>query len=116
VDVLTCGAEIDTLLSDKLLELGAGGRLTLVVLTWGTEIVSVLIDTETEGLLTAGALTLVVTAGCEIETLLIDTPEPEGITESVLVEVAGNEVGAPMTLAAKSTPELVPMPVMLFFR
>lgn len=116
LDVLTLGTETELLLIDKLLELGTGGMLRLDGLTFGAETDPLLNDTAGGTTLVEGVLREVFAAGVEIWMLLADTPEPEGMTESVLVDAADEEIGAPMTLAAKSTPELTPIDVILFLR
>lgn len=117
--MLTIGPEKYSLLDDTVeagatgneLELGTDGALMEDVLAQKNPL---LVDPYGGGAPTDDVLKEV---GVMLpETGLIEAPGPDELTESVLVEAGAELVGAPMTLAAKSTPELTPMPVMLFFK
>lgn len=118
--MLTIGPEKYSLLDDTVgagatgneLELGTNGALEDVL----AEKTPLLVDPYGGGAPTDDVLKEVGVMLPETGTLLIEAPGPDELTESVLVEAGAELVGAPMTLAAKSTPELTPMLVMLFFR
>lgn len=119
--MLTIGPEKYSLLDDTVgagatgneLKLGTDGALMEDVLAQRNPL---LVDPYGGGAPTDDVLKEVGVMLPETGTLLIEAPGPDELTESVLVEAGAELVGAPMTLAAKSTPELTPMPVMLFFR